>query len=110
MKTVFLLSILTALTLHVSATIVRRQTGSCSGQQLSTFMATNLSQVCQDAGRDFTVENLGKICAPDCFGVITDYVKETCNAPFIARVTRAQCSRGDATVDYCYPIVDKMSG
>ena len=105
MKRMFLLSILTALTLYVSATIVRRQTGSCSGQQLSTFMATNLSQVCQDAIRNFTVENLGKICAPDCFGVVTDYVENTCNSPFIARVTRAQCSRGDATVDYCYPIV-----
>ena len=101
----FLLSILTALTLHVSATIVRRQTGSCSGQQLSTFMAENLSQVCQDAIRSFTVNDLEAICTRDCYGVYTQFIEETYNSPMIARVNRAQCSRGDATVGYCYPIV-----
>ena len=50
------LFILTVLTLHVIATIVRRQTVTCSEQQLSTFMATNLSQVCQDPIHNFTVE------------------------------------------------------
>ena len=104
MKTVFLLSILTALTLSVSATIVRRQTGSCSGQQVNSFLA-NLPQVCQDAIRAFTVNDLRTICTRDCYGVFTQFVEETCNSPFLARVNRAQCSRGDATVDYCYPIV-----
>ena len=57
-------------------------------QQLSTFMATNLSQVCQDAIHNFTVESLGKICAPDCYGVVTDYVENTCNSSFIARTCK----------------------
>ena len=104
MKTVFLLSILTALTLHVSATIVRRQTGTCTTQQEDSFLAT-LPQVCQAAIRSFTVNDLETICTRDCFGVYTRFIEETCNSPMIARVTRAQCSRGDATVDYCYPIV-----
>ena len=104
MKTVFLLSILTALTLHVSATIVRRQTGTCTDQQVESFLAT-LPQVCQAAIRSFTVNDLETICTRDCFGVYTQFIEETCDSPMIARVTRAQCSRGDATVDYCYPIV-----
>ena len=104
MKTVFLLSILTALTLHVSATIVRRQTGTCTNQQVNSFLAT-LPQVCQAAIRSFTVNDLETICTRDCYGVFTQFIEETCNSPMIARVNRAQCSRGDATVDYCYPIV-----
>ena len=104
MKTVFLLSTLMALTLYVNATIVRRQTGSCLEQAVNSFLAS-LSQVCQDAIRAFTVNDLGTICTRDCYGVFTQFVEETCNAPDLARVNTAQCSRGDATVDYCYPIV-----
>ena len=106
MKTVFLLSILTALTLHVSATIVRRQTGTCTAQQVDLFLGT-LPQVCQAAIRSFTVNDLETICicTRDCYGVFTQFIEETCNSPMIARVNRAQCSRGDATVGYCYPIV-----
>ena len=91
MKTVFLLSILTALTLYVNATIVRRQTGSCSEQEVNSFLAS-LSQACQDAIRAFTVNDLGTIFTRDCYGVFTQFVEETCNSPFIARVNRAQCS------------------
>ena len=104
MKTVFLLSILTALTLHVSATIVRQQTGTCTTQQEDSFLST-LPQVCQAAIRSFTVNDLETICTRDCYGVYTQFIEETCNSPMITRVNRAQCSRGDTTVDYCYPIV-----
>ena len=101
----FLLStVLATKTLRVNATIIRRQTGSCSDQQVNSFIAT-LPQACQDAINVFTVDVLGTICARDCYGVLTDYIESTCNDPAIARVNRAQCSRGDATVDYCYPIV-----
>ena len=90
--------------------IIRRQTGRCSGQlqQVNSFIAT-LPQTCQDAINNFTVDVLETICARDCYGVLTDYIENTCNDPTIARVNRAQCSRGDATVDYCYPIVINQS-
>jgi len=104
----FFLAVLATQTLCVNATIIRRQTGSCSGQQVNSFIAT-LPQACQDAINNFTVDVVGTICARDCYGVLTDYIENTCNDATIARVNRAQCSRGDATVDYCYPIVVNQS-
>ena len=82
----FLLAVLAAQTLCVNATIIRRQTGSCSDQHMNSFICNSPpgmpgekwsgNDTSQDAINNFTVDVLETICARDCYGVLTDYIEQ----------------------------------